>query len=386
MHILVISSWYPNKSRPTHGIFNKDFVKAASLYHKVSVIHVCSNHKHNAHAIEIDEFTEDNVYHYVTYYKKITTPSVLGQFQKLKKTNILYNNAFQKVVQKFGKPDIIHLNVVLPAGIGAYKLSKNYQIPLVVNECWTGYMPEDGNYKGFINKYFTKKILKHAKVVMPVSEDLKQHMIQHQLNCNYQIVPNIIHFEYQPPLVKEATSKSLLHISTLDNQQKNIEGILRAFAIARNTEKELFLTIVGANPDPFLVKLVESLQLSSAVQFLGIIDKNELSLQYQTCIGLVMFSNYESFGLVLAECIAHGKPVITSICGGITNNISDKFGYTVKPKDEVALTSAILKLSKNPWLISEKEIKDFLGDYSLEKVAQKLDEIYKATSFGSFNK
>jgi hypothetical protein len=50
------------------------------------------------------------------------------------------------------------------------------------------------------------------------------------------------------------------------------------------------------------------------------------------------------------------------------------------------LTSAILKLSKNPWLISEKEIKDFLGDYSLEKVAQKLDEIYKATSFGSFNK
>ena len=99
-----------------------------------------------------------------------------------------------------------------------------------------------------------------------------------------------------------------------------------------------------------------------------------------------MFSNYESFGLVLAECIAHGKPVITSICGGITNNISDKFGYTVKPKDEVALTSAILKLSKNPWLIFGKEIKDFLSDYSLEKVAQKLDQIYKATSFGSFNK
>lgn len=386
MHILVISSWYPNKIKPTHGVFNKDFVKAASLHHKVSVIHVCSNPNLNAQAIEIDEFTEDDVYHYITYYKKISTPSIFGKFLKLRTTNNLYHNAFQKVVQNSGIPDIIHLNVVLPAGIGAYKLSKKHQIPLVVNECWTGYMPEDGNYKGLINKYFTKKILKHAKVVMPVTEDLKQHMLQHQLICNYQVVPNIIHFEYKPELVKEARSKSLLHISTLDNKQKNIEGILKAFYKARKTEKELSLTIVGANPDTFILNLIKSLQLSSAVQFLGIVNKNELSLQYQTSVGLVMFSNYESFGLVLAESIAHGKPVITSVCGGITNKINEKFGYKIKPKDEVALASAMLELINNPWLILEKDVKDFLSDYSIEKVARKLDAIYKATSLQNFQK
>lgn len=377
MHVLIISSWYPNKLNPTHGIFNKDFVKAASLHHKVSVIHVCSNPNHNAQAIEIDEFTEDNVYHYVTYYKKISTPSIFGKFLKLTTTNNLYHNAFQKVVQNSGIPDIIHLNVVLPAGIGAYKLSKKYHIPLVVNECWTGYMPEDGNYKGLINKCFTKKILKHAKVVMPVTEDLKQHMLQHQLICNYQVVPNIIHFEYKPELVIEARSKSLLHISTLDNKQKNIEGILTAFANARKTDKYLRLNIVGATPDKILLKHVESLQLSSAVKFFGVIDKNELSLQYQTCIGLVMFSNYESFGLVLAESIAHGKPVITSLCGGITDKITATYGYVVKPKDEALLTEAILKLCSNPWLISEINIRTFLKDYTLGKIAQKLDAIYK---------
>lgn len=382
MHILVISSWYPNKTKPTHGVFNKDFVKAASLHHKVSVIHVCSNQNLKNEGAEVDEFIENNVYHCITYYKKIASQSVIGQFQKLKITNHLYNNAYHKVLQKNGKPDIIHLNVVLPAGIGAYKLSKSYNIPLIVNECWTGYMPEDGNYGGLVNKYLTKKILKHAKVVMPVTENLKQHMLQHQLICNYQVVPNIIHFEYQPELVKPSTSKSLLHISTLDYQQKNILGILKAFAAARKTEKELLLTIIGANPDKHILKMVEELQLSLAVKFLGIIDKRELSLQFQTCAGLVMFSNYESFGLVLAESIAHGKPVITSLCGGITDKITAKYGYAVKPKDEAALTDAILKLCVNPWLISETDAQAFLNDYTIEKVAQKLDTIYKGVVSG----
>lgn len=384
MHVLFISSWYPTKLKPTHGIFNKDFVKAAAINHKVSVIHVCSSERLNSNNVEIDEFSEEGIYHCITYYKKINTPSVIGQFQKLKKTNGLYDSAFNKILQKIGKPDLIHLNVVLPAGIGALMLSKKYQIPLLVNECWTGYMPEDGNYKGLINQYFTKKILKQAKVVMPVTDDLKQHMLQHHLNYNYQVVPNIIHFDYKPELVKPATTKTLLHISTLDNKQKNIEGILKAFAIARKTEKELSLFVIGGDPDQPILNLVENLELLSSVQFLGVMDNHKISLQYQSCCGLVMFSNYESFGLVLAECIAHGKPVITSLCGGITNKITKKYGYAIKIKDETALADAMLQLVKKPWCISETDVKHFLVDFTLEKVGEKLNQIYLSNAKKDF--
>ncbi len=89
-----------------------------------------------------------------------------------------------------------------------------------------------------------------------------------------------------------------------------------------------------------------------------------------------MFSNYESFGVVIGESVSFLKPVITTNCGGITEHIISEFGYLIPPKDEKALSKAIIDLANNPWLIDKTNATKFINEFSLVTVAEKLNSIY----------
>ncbi len=375
MHILFISSWYPNKTNSTHGIFNKDFVKAASINNTVSVLHVCSSQNIGNTDFITEPFFDENIFNYFIYYKKITSTSLFAKYSKLNKTNQLYELGYSKIVEQFGKPDIIHLNVILPAGFGAIHLSKKHKIPLVINECWTGYMPQDGRFKGFLMKFFTKKIISHAKFVLPVSESLKKEMQNQGLSANYKVIPNIISFNLNTNSTINS-AQTFIHVSTLDDDQKNIVGILNAFASSYKQKPTISLNIIGAIPNKNLTQLVQQLNLQSCVNFLGILTKEDLKKEFENCLGLIMFSNYESFGVVIGESVSFLKPVITTNCGGITEHIISEFGYLIPPKDEKALSKAIIDLANNPWLIDKTNATKFINEFSLVTVAEKLNSIY----------
>ncbi|MCA0429836.1 MAG: glycosyltransferase [Bacteroidetes bacterium] len=376
MHILFISSWYPNKTNPTHGIFNKDFVKAASLNNNVSVIHVCSNENLINVDYETESFFDENIFNYFVYYKKIKSNSLFSNYLKLKKTKQYFEIGYKKITEQYGKPDIIQLNVVLPAGFGAMHLSKKYNIPLIINECWTGYMPKDGRYKGLLMKYFTKKIINHAKIILPVSESLKKEMQNHSLAANYSVVPNIISFKLKTNTASK-NSKTFIHVSTLDDEQKNVSGILKAFAVSYYQNSTIQLNIIGAKPSENLLLLVKQLKLQSCVNFLGVLTKEELANEFENCLGLIMFSNYESFGVVIGESISFLKPVITSVCGGITERITAELGYQINPKNEKELSNAINHITNNPWQINKENAMRFINEFSLNSIAEKLNTIYK---------
>lgn len=376
MHILFISSWYPNKTNPTHGIFNKDFVKASSLNNNVSVIHVCSDENLINVDYETESFFDENIFNYFVYYKKIKSNSLFSNYLKLKKTKQYFEIGYKKITEQYGKPDIIQLNVVLPAGFGAVHLSKKYNIPLVINECWTGYMPKDGRYKGLLMKYFTNKIINHAKIILPVSESLKKEMQNHGLTANYNVVPNIISFKLKTNTASK-NSKTFIHVSTLDDEQKNVSGILNAFAVSYYQNPTIQLNIIGAKPSENLLLLVKQLKLQSCVNFLGVLTKEELANEFENCLGLIMFSNYESFGVVIGESISFLKPVITSVCGGITESITAELGYQINPKNEKELSNAINHITNNPWQINKENAMRFINEFSLNSIAEKLNTIYK---------
>lgn len=382
-HILFISSWYPNRNNLLHGIFNRVFAETVALNHQVSALHICSDSNLKTDH-EIVEFEEENIFTVIIYYKKIQSKiPFLSQFLKKQKLIELYKIGYDLIQKRISKPDIIHLNVVLPAGIGAEFLSKKHHIPMVINECWTGYMPADGNYKGFATKYFTKKIVSHAKVIMPVSESLKHDMLMHELKGNYQVVPNVVNeklFKPNSSIIKSSDKTRFLHISTLDQDQKNVIGILNAFEKAYNINNAIELSIIGnLNNAKILQEQVEKKKLKQAVKFKGPMHNEELINEINSYDSLLMFSNYESFCLVLAEAMACGIPVITSKCGGITNIIPDHTGIKVEVKNEQQLTEAIIAMSKNKATYNTKEIRQFIIDnYSQTIINKQLSAIYQS--------
>ena len=63
-----------------------------------------------------------------------------------------------------------------------------------------------------------------------------------------------------------------------------------------------------------------------------------------SCDVLVLPSFSESFGLVLIEALACGKPVIGSNVGGITEIINDSVGLLVNPKKVSSIAKSIDKM------------------------------------------
>lgn len=382
-HILFIPSWYPNRNNLLHGIFNRVFVETIAINNHVSVLYVCSDPNLKSD-YEIIESIEENIFTVIIYYKKIRSKvPFVSQFLKKQKLIKLYEIGYNLIQKKINKPNIIQLNVILPAGIGAEFLSKKHHIPLIINECWTGYMANDGNYKGFATKYFTKKIVSHAKMIMPVSESLKQDMLLHQLKGNYQIVPNVVDYMLFKPnstIIKPTTKTKFLHISTFDQEQKNVLGIVNAFEKAYNKDQSLELTFIGnINNADMLSEQIKQKKLNAAISIKGPLQKEALVNEINTHHALIVFSNYESFCLVLAESMACGIPVISSKCGGLTDIFPEYAGIKVEAKNEQQLSDAIISLAKNKSMYKTDDIRQFIIDnYSQAAINERLNVIYQS--------
>ncbi len=379
-HILFISSWYPNRNNPTHGIFNLYFAKAAALYNQVSVIHVCSD-ENIAKDFEIVSDECENIKTITVYYKKVNNSFPF--FSQLKKrANFLqaFDLAFETLTKTEMQPQLIQLNVVLPAGIGVMHLSKKHQIPFVVNENWSGYTKEDGNYKGFLTKYFTQKIIARAKKIMPTSTYLKEAMLSNGLNGDYEVVPNVVDVKKFIPLnLKQEGKIKFIHISSLVEREKNVSGIIKSFSEAFKINSNIELNIIGEGENKeSLQKLTHDLNMSDRVFFKGRVTGEDLVKLINEAIALIMFSHYETFCLVNIETFACGKPVITSNAGAIPSYMNRDLGIMIEKNNQDQLREAILNLASNPNQFESNKIRNFAEKFSYENIGLQLNEIYES--------
>ena len=119
------------------------------------------------------------------------------------------------------------------------------------------------------------------------------------------------------------------------------------------------LVLVGAdNPtggatclDRLRQVMAEDPGLRSRITLAGEVDEESLWRHYAECDVFVLPSRYESFGLVLTEAMAFGKPVIASRAGGMAEVVADgETGLLVEPGDAESLAAALRRLLADPGL------------------------------------
>ena len=104
-------------------------------------------------------------------------------------------------------------------------------------------------------------------------------------------------------------------------------------------QSDYYLVIVGNGPQfKKLRKKVEDENIRDVI-FTG--SRNDVEDIIPSCDVLVLPSFSESFGLVLIEALACGKPVIGSDVGGITEIINDDVGLLVNPNKVSSIAEAI---------------------------------------------
>lgn len=118
-------------------------------------------------------------------------------------------------------------------------------------------------------------------------------------------------------------------------QAKNQKLLLKTFSRFSSCHKNCHLIIVGAGEELHSLKqYVSDLQVSNIVHFAGITEKVEEYYYVSDCF--VLSSSWEGFGLVLAEAMASGLPVISTDAGGCAE-VLDNSNFLVAVGDEEAL-------------------------------------------------
>lgn len=96
--------------------------------------------------------------------------------------------------------------------------------------------------------------------------------------------------------------------------------------------------------------LLAALELTDRVELLGELDAVALAVRYRQADVFVLASWYEGYGMVLAEALAHGLPIISTTAGAIPDTVPADAGLLVPPGAEAALADALARVLTEPEL------------------------------------
>jgi glycosyltransferase involved in cell wall biosynthesis len=135
----------------------------------------------------------------------------------------------------------------------------------------------------------------------------------------------------------------LLCVATL-NQIKGHELLLESLSDLKQTDWRL--ACVGSlTRDPVTVSRVRSLlvrlDLQDRVTFTGELTGDELEARYALADVFVLATRQETFGMAVAEALAHGIPVVATATGSVQDLVADDAGLIVPAGDRQALASAL---------------------------------------------
>ena len=126
-------------------------------------------------------------------------------------------------------------------------------------------------------------------------------------------------------------------------------------ALARIADRPWQATIVGSSEhDPITaVSIADAIvgrRLPKRVVMAGQVDDHQLNELYDRADLFVLSSRYEGYGMVLAEALARGLPIVTTTGGAAAETAPDGTALKVPPGDSTALASAIARMLNEPAL------------------------------------
>ena len=368
LNVLFICGWYPSKVLTNNGDFIQRHAEAASINHKITVIHIVTD-KESKNDVEYISEVINGVETHIAYLKYFKNP--------LKKIYI-FTTAFKILIQKARPIDIVHLNQIFPFGVFSLYLKWFKKIPFIISEHFTGYHSPQSKNISFLQKLISSIITRKASFVCPVSNDLKNSMLKLGFKGNYFRVPNVVNTDLFYPSEKSENIFTLTHISNMNNNHKNIKGILRVVKKLVN-EIDLFkFKLIGegsANYIPFAKQI--GINFDKTI-FIDQIPHKKIAENLKESNLFILFSNYENLPCVILEAFSCGLPVISTNVGGIEEYFPKDFGFLINVKDEEALLQKIIEVFTFFKSDTKKMHNYVQNNFSNRTIANQFSELYNS--------
>lgn len=288
----------------------------------------------------------------------------------------------------FEKIDLIHAYTLFTDGNSAMKLSIKYGIPYVVAIRATD-----------VNVFFKKmvhlrkrglQIMLNASAVFFLSESHKNEVFCKYIPKNLTdkiaqktyIIPNGIDDFWLNNIYSEPRNAqdgiNIVYAGRID-KNKNITATQKAISILNKKDLDVRLTVVGWVDDEKEFKRVIS---DKNTKYLKQMPKEQLISVYRRNDMFVMPSYSETFGLVYAEAMSQGLPVIYTKGQGFDHQFRDGLvGYAVNPHspEDIAEKMQLVLLEKEKF---NKECISSVKRFDWKSIAAQYAEIYRRIKSG----
>jgi len=273
------------------------------------------------------------------------------------------------------RPDVIHAHV-FKAALPAVILARHRHIPVMVTEHYSGYA------RGTLtrsDKAIARYALNRADLLAPVSAALWQSMRQWGIYNSHRVIPNAydgtVHYPGAGARKGDARYKRILFAGNL-TPVKGIPTLLQALASLERNDFRLQLVGAGSLQDEYERRAV-TLGLEDVVSFQGAMTKEALAEEMRACDFLVLPSQFETFGVVLIEALACGKPVIATDSGGPAEFINSDVGLRVPPGNVEALAQAMGDMLDHHQNYQIEALAQYVRTrYTHEVVGGKINSVY----------
>ena len=295
------------------------------------------------------------------------------------------------------KPDIIHSQCEFFSFHYARRIAKRTGAPLVHTyhtqyEQYVSYVLP-GRWAGdFLVRTFSRERLKKVDIIIAPTAKMKQVLEDYGVKNDIEIVPSGICLQQHQGRMTEQEREQMRQLLGIPQEhrvvlnlgrlgtEKNLDEVVRLFALQLQRQPNLTLLIVGDGPArEKLCQQAKELGISDHVIFTGMVEPDQVQKYYQLGDVFVSASTSETQGLTYIEAAANGLPLVCREDPCLEGVISQgENGYTYRSPDEF-LDEMDKVLADPDWCVcAGQKSEQIAAAYGKEQFAQNIAAVYEA--------
>lgn len=310
-----------------------------------------------------------------------------------KSTSIKYNGSVARIAVGPGKAkqikklleqgnyDILHVHEPLSPGAGQIA-TMQASVPVV----GTFHAYLDHSTALQLSAPLLKKTFQKLNARIAVSKAAQKTWQRYFGQAPFNIIPNGVGHEFfsSPKPIKSLDDgrPNLVFVGRIE-PRKGLKYLIKAFLILKTVWPQLRLVVVGRNDPQKIEKMLSKVpeEAKKDILFTGSVSQVQLPKYYASATVFCAPSlGGESFGIILAEAMAVGAPIVCSDIAGYKDVVKNgREALLVKPGDVLSLSGAIERLLADPKLRAKmsKAGQKRARQYSWSLIAKKIEAVYK---------